>query len=90
MSWSLIITHFDNKKAKKWEPHPTWGIWEKNSKKSDHLGLVTKDEWELSRYMGHARKKEEHREKQAEIHSTHYFLKSGFTFQEDLDLKWFT
>lgn len=25
--------------------------------------------------------------KQAEIHSTHYFLKSGFTFQEDLDLK---
>lgn len=63
MSWLFIIIYFDNKKVKKWEFYLIWGIWEKNFKKSDYLGLVIKDEWELFRYMGYVRKKEEYREK---------------------------
>ena len=42
------------------EPHPVCGIWEKDLSKRGYLGLVIKDEWELSRNMGHSGKKEEH------------------------------
>lgn len=42
------------------EPHPICRIWEKDLSKRGYLGLVTKNEWELSRNMVHSGKKEEH------------------------------